>query len=136
MENPDVIIAVDDDQLVLYLHQQYMLEHFPHARYYGFSTAEEAEEFLLNFDQRQRFKILLLLDVNMPVSTGWELLEHVAPRFDFTSTAVIIVTSSLDPSDQVHARQFPMVKGYYEKPIDDRFCTVVVPEILQQPVLI
>ena len=63
---------------------------------------------------------LIFLDINMPVMSGWELLEHLQAHPNPEKFFVIMVTSSVDSKDHERARSYPQVLGYFEKPLEDR----------------
>lgn len=63
---------------------------------------------------------VILLDLNMPLMSGWDVLDALQP---FAShllghCAVYILTSSLAPADTVRAREHPLVTGLLHKPLD------------------
>lgn len=63
---------------------------------------------------------ILLLDLNMPVMSGWELLEEFEKLDDHCKAAFtcFIVTSSLDPVDHRRAAKNPRIAGLIVKPVD------------------
>jgi len=64
-------------------------------------------------------KTILLLDINMPIMSGWEFLE----RFDTfqenvkTSIDVYILSSSVDPRDKDRSYANKNVRNYLLKPL-------------------
>ena len=63
-------------------------------------------------------RTIVLLDLNMPVMTGWEFLE----KFELLNIEclVFIVTSSLNQADKERVSKYPIVSGYFIKPISDK----------------
>ena len=64
---------------------------------------------------------LILLDVNMPVMDGWELLhelEHADGEY-LRRNAVVMLTSCTHETDAARARRLT-IKGYLEKPLDEQ----------------
>ena len=62
---------------------------------------------------------LVLLDINMPGMSGWELASAAAPFLAGNDTVVLVMlTSSSAPADLERARQTPVVRGYITKPLN------------------
>ena len=63
---------------------------------------------------------VILLDLNMPVMSGWDVLEALQPlqRHLLGHCAVYILTSSLAPADTNRAREYPLVVELLHKPLD------------------
>lgn len=62
---------------------------------------------------------VVLLDLNMPLMSGWDVLEAIKPlqALLLGRCAVYILTSSLVPADTVRARQHPLVVEFLSKPL-------------------
>lgn len=62
---------------------------------------------------------VILLDINMPVMTGWDVLEKfkildesIKRKFN-----IYLVSSSIDQRDKERAKENPIVVDYIEKPL-------------------
>ena len=113
------IIIIDDDEVSLFLTQQMLALSGVTNNAHTFLSAEEA----LKFIQTVTFEDLpdvVLLDLNMPLINGWELLDKLAPHWERVrmKCRIFILTSSLDSSDQEKAKSNPMVSGLIHKPIN------------------
>lgn len=64
---------------------------------------------------------LLYLDINMPRLSGFEFLEIATKEFGphFARTVVIMLTTSLEPSDEARARSFDVVHDFIAKPLTE-----------------
>lgn len=121
----DLILCVDDDPITLMLCKKIICKT-------SFSneiiTAQNGEEAIHYFDtikqtdsnnKTKKSPQLIFLDLNMPVMGGWEFLEcfsHI-DYSDFSTTKVVVLSSTIDPEDLKRAKKYPMVIDFLPKPI-------------------
>ncbi|HEY4151186.1 MAG TPA: response regulator [Chitinophagaceae bacterium] len=62
---------------------------------------------------------LIFLDINMPAMDGWEFLSRYNALKKEQQAGIIIVmlTTSLNPEDELKARTIPAVSGFQCKPL-------------------
>ncbi|WP_025763103.1 response regulator [Dyadobacter tibetensis] len=65
----------------------------------------------------QQIPVVIFLDINMPILSGWQFLEEIKAYRNPSNTWVYITSSSIDHSDQSQASNNPFVIDYLEKPI-------------------
>jgi CheY-like chemotaxis protein len=63
---------------------------------------------------------IILLDLNMPVLSGWDVLDALEPLQEHLlgHCLVYVLTSSLATSDMARAKTYPLVAGFIHKPLD------------------
>ena len=86
--------------------------------------SQRIEEFLGGQDALNRInqesdsnKILIFLDINMPVVNGWEFLEKYLELFPGRKDKILILSSSIDFQDRQKAQEYEIVSGFLEKPL-------------------
>ncbi|MFD1629504.1 response regulator [Pseudopedobacter beijingensis] len=86
-----------------------------------FNSATEAISKLeASIKQGEDFPEIILLDINMPLMSGWEFMEkfkEFAPEHR-KNTKLYMVSSSIDPDDLEKAGNIPEVTKYLIKPIN------------------
>lgn len=62
---------------------------------------------------------VILLDIKMPVVNGWAFLDVLNSFIIINNlnTHVYIITSSIDPFDELKTMLYSCIKGYYVKPV-------------------
>lgn len=123
------ILLVDDDPASNFLHTRFlkktgMVEEIK-VVFNGLSALELLETHVSNHEP---LPDLILLDLNMPVMTGWEFLTvfSTAPYLQDNKPPVYVLTSSLNPNDKAKANEERDVKGILEKMLtQDKFSQIV-----------
>jgi CheY-like chemotaxis protein len=69
--------------------------------------------------ESSKHKIVVLLDINMPVMDGWVFLDEIEKRdfYNLPQIDIYMVSSSVDESDKVKAKKYGFLKGFYHKPL-------------------
>lgn len=109
------ILIIDDDPIILFMHQTILEDIVPNMQIITMENGALARDYILGNPDG---KFLLLLDINMPIMNGWELLDFLLVDNCHLDLSVLMVTSSVNNSDKVKASLYPMVKGMLIKPLD------------------
>lgn len=110
------VLIVDDDPTVLYLHRAVVRASKVSENPVCLAGGAETLEYFLEHDTPDT-TYLVLLDINMPGMTGWELMDIVAKRRYANRVFFVIVTSSVDSADRERAHGYKCVVGFFEKPL-------------------
>lgn len=78
---------------------------------------DSAEVALSNLKTRNASKFLILLDVNMPTTNGWEFLIKFAEIKPRPNVHIVMLTSSINPHDKEKADRDSNVSEYRSKPL-------------------
>ncbi len=117
--NTDVVI-IDDDAVVLFLHKILVQKSPLSSSLFCFDNGKDAYSYLCNRTSSK--PILVLLDINMPGMSGWDLLDQIALDHCDDNVWVVMVTSSINSSDKEKAGNYPQVIDYLEKPLSKEAC--------------
>jgi len=111
-------ILIDDDETNNMLCDFVIRDVEPLANVYSFSDAEVGLEQLTSFLYLD-YKCVVLLDINMPVLSGWDVLEHLGhlPPSVQKELTVYMLSSSVSAEDKERALANPLVSEYFEKPL-------------------
>jgi CheY-like chemotaxis protein len=73
-------------------------------------------------------KIIILLDINMPVLDGWGFLDQIEKSnfYNLDQLSIYIVSSSIDESDILKANQYEFVKSFLQKPLSREDLSTII----------
>tara|TARA_R110000850_G_scaffold17028_6_gene52668 strand:+ start:1380 stop:1799 length:420 start_codon:yes stop_codon:yes gene_type:complete len=111
------IMLVDDDKVDQMMYKRVINRSGLVGKIIPFQYPDEALAYLKTPDCDEID--VLLLDINMPRLTGFEFLERAIAEVGpaFAKVVVVMLTTSLDPSDKKRAASFSIVKAFHNKPI-------------------
>jgi CheY-like chemotaxis protein len=109
-------LIVDDDSIIIFIHKKLVGRcGFPVAPETYLNGREALDNLMASADESTHS--LILLDINMPVMSGWEFLDAIQDQPFAKHMKVAMVTSSVDASDKLKAKTYSQVVGFLEKPI-------------------
>jgi DNA-binding NarL/FixJ family response regulator len=121
-------IFIIDDDMILRLIVQKMINHIdPSAICHQCENGEIGLDALLPCLDSEN-QIIVLLDLNMPVLDGWEVLDCLE-NSDFLHRkffTLYILSSSTDESDILKASEYGLVQKFYHKPLNSASITEIL----------
>ena len=128
---PVEILIIDDDQVNNFVLRNIILRTYPDAETYTQPDGSTALRFLESrVSKKQAFPGVILLDINMPLMSGFEFLELLDSDFPEEKPFVYMVSSSISKHDQQKANSFGSVQGYITKPLVNQNIVFIVEEYL------
>ena len=117
-------IIVDDDPLNLFLTENVIAEVLGPQEVTSFTSGGAALKYLRHTLNHNKMEpVVVLLDLNMPVISGWDFLDEVVQFEDDLKNAIhiYVVSSSGDPKDKTKALFYPNVVAFINKPLTHNF---------------
>lgn len=112
------VVIIDDNKTSIFLNQDIVNDCFPKSESLAFNHSEEFLEKYLADEDWQTQNTLLLLDINLPGISGYDVLEELEDNLEeLANLYVIMVTSSNLKRDWERSSRFHSVIGYIEKPL-------------------
>ncbi|WP_447637759.1 response regulator [Flavobacterium microcysteis] len=116
------ILCVDDDPITLMLYKMVIAKASFTEEIITAKNGQEAMDYYTNLKASNETCCpeLIFLDLNMPVMGGWEFLDNFIKK-DYqefnTKTKVIVLSSTIDPTDIEKSKTYPIVIDFLSKPI-------------------
>jgi len=114
------LVVIDDDPIDHFLikHMLHRSEYFDTTTYtvYGSLILDYIEEYSKS---PEKLPDVILLDLNMPVFSGWDFLERMQSISAIIqkNIKVHVLTSSVWPEDSEQAERYPFVRSVISKPL-------------------
>ena len=116
---PSKFIVVDNDPVNNLLCDLAIRDEVSDANFLAFTDPLKAFDHISAPDEDNNSMNILLLDINMPIWSGWDFVEHfdkldekIKNRF-----RVYMLSSSIDNNDKQRAMENKNVVDYIEKPL-------------------
>ncbi|WKK87715.2 response regulator [Marivirga arenosa] len=120
LKNEDFeVLIVDDDDMTVFLHDVHVKETQFHPAPKSFYNGNDVVDYLKTYYNVKK-QYCILLDINMPILSGWEVMDAIIENGMDKNIAVIVLTSSINTADKIKSEQYDMVIDYVEKPLSEQ----------------
>ena len=113
-------ILIEDDPTALFLTKRVFHHEAVPGKLTAFLSPVEGLAFIQEQVQAETPPEVILLDLNIPLLSGWDILAALEPLRErlMGRCLVYVLTSSLAASDIARAEACPLVAGFIHKPLD------------------
>lgn len=119
------LLIVDDSSFDVLLTKKILEKTGQFEHIYSVTDGTEALALFKNYEESRRQHpgfppLVILLDINMPLMSGFEFLQAYAElerNGDYDPSIIVMLTSSSFENDRNKALQDPLVKDYIVKPM-------------------
>ena len=119
IHNLQRILLIDDDAGNNTVSRIFLKKVVIETEIVAFTDPEQGLEYIASEYAANPVTTILLLDINMPVLSGWDVLERFTqmPEDIKKYFTIYILTSSINKEDKDKAAANPLVSAYIEKPM-------------------
>jgi len=113
-------IIIDDDNINNFLVRGILKLLTPDSDVVSFTDPELALDHLITLESENFNDLVILLDLNMPVLNGWDVLDKLTAHFGgkLPSNAILYIASSSNIEEDItRSKIYEMVTGYLTKPL-------------------
>lgn len=119
------VLLIDDDMTVNFMHS-FIIENENITNSLNIAETAEAALKILAIEKPD----LILLDLNMPKTDGWEFLDQYKKLVPAAQRSrIVILSSSANPDDKARAEGSPDISGFYNKPLTKEVLVEIYNEI-------
>jgi CheY-like chemotaxis protein len=123
-----IVLYVDDDQDDLEFVQEAFQQYATNVQVLCFTDGVKALDYLQRHSSPESMPCLVILDVNMPVMTGKEVLVQLRQQEDFEDLRVVLFTTSSQTLDKAFAEEYDA--GFVTKPLDVKQMGTVIKQFI------
>ncbi len=116
------IMLIDDEQIAVKIGRHLIKRSLPDMDVCTFTCPEKGVEYIREEFVKNPIETVLLLDINMPALTGWEVLEKLAGMEEIIKKHlhIYMFSSSVSYQDRALSSQHPLVTDFIEKPMTEQ----------------
>lgn len=112
------IMIVDNDQVNSFVLKNIITRNYSEAEIGLYPDGADALEELQSLNTAgDSFPDVILLDIYMPIVSGFEFLERYVKDYAHKTSNIFVMSNSLSKEDQQRANMYSVVRGFITKPL-------------------
>lgn len=124
----NIVVYADDDSDDLELVQDAFAQYAKNVEVVSFKDGVTALSYLQGLTKLDPLPCLVILDINMPVLNGKEVLVRLRQLEPFESVPVVLFTTSSQPQDRSFANRYGA--GFVTKPLDAKQMQIITDQFI------
>jgi CheY-like chemotaxis protein len=125
----NIVFYADDDIDDLELVKDAFFQYSDNVEVITVTDGSKALSFLNNLTQDDNLPCLIILDINMPVINGKEVLTRLREMEHLQSVPAVLFTTSSQPADKNFAKRYNA--GFITKPIDVKQMAYIADQFIE-----
>lgn len=125
----NIVFYADDDLDDLELVKDAFAQYSENVEVVTATDGSRALAYLNNLNHNDNLPCLIILDINMPVINGKEVLMRLREMEQVQSIPVVLFTTSSQPIDKSFAKKYNA--GFITKPIDVKQMALIADEFIE-----
>lgn len=113
---PNIVLYADDDPDDLELVKDAFAQHSSNVEVVTATDGKKALAYLQSLKENEPNPCLIILDINMPMINGKEVLKNIRSHQRFKLVPIVLFTTSSLPHDLEFAKKYQA--GFITKPLD------------------
>ncbi|MGY0391872.1 response regulator [Bizionia sp. KMM 8389] len=113
----NTVCIIDDDPIYVFGTKKIMESLNFCKNFLVYKNGKKALDYLIpKLETNATLPDLILLDLNMPILDGWQVLDEIIKIQTKRKIKIYIVSSSIDSRDLQRAKEYDLVSNYIIKP--------------------
>ena len=125
----NIVFYADDDIDDLELVKDAFAQYSDNVEVVTVTDGSKALSYLSNLTQNDNLPCLIILDINMPIINGKEVLLRLREMGHLQSVPVVLFTTSSQPIDKSFAKKYNA--GFITKPIDVKQMAYIADQFIE-----
>jgi len=121
----DKILLVADDYISIMVLKKILQQRQDTREVISFHTGQQALKYLNGDNGYDNNHYLMFLDLDMPIVQALAFLDQILGKQQHYNFQVVIINSSVKPSDRQKAKKYEHVVEFIEKPLDEKKFSVI-----------